>query len=160
MYDADNQYHNDQVLWTIKNFPDSCTQENMDTNVSNQMLGKADDENKWVSKCTRTCRESVNNSAHSRRWVRRKSPNLHSKSCARKSQMIKRVVCPKIKCNPTNVFALMMFQTKMKSFFPPSLSLYMKSSFPKRYKFILIVFMKMTFFYLDPYILLIFNLSC
>ncbi len=39
-------------------------------------------------------------------------------------------------------------------------SLYMKSSFPKRYKSILIVFMKMTFFYLDPYILLIFNLSC
>ncbi len=36
----------------------------------------------------------------------------------------------------------------------------MKSSFPKRYKSILIVFMKMTFFYLDPYILLIFNLSC
>ncbi len=29
---------------------------------------------------------------------------------------------------------------------------YMKSSFPKRYKSILIVFMKMTFFYLDPYI--------
>ncbi len=27
---------------------------------------------------------------------------------------------------------------------------YMKSSFPKRYKSILIVFMKMTFFYLDP----------
>ncbi len=27
-----------------------------------------------------------------------------------------------------------------------------KSSFPKRYKSILIVFMKMTFFYLDPYI--------
>ncbi len=39
-------------------------------------------------------------------------------------------------------------------------SVYMKSSFPKRYKSILIVFMKMTFFYLDPYILLIFNLSC
>ncbi len=38
--------------------------------------------------------------------------------------------------------------------------LYMKSSFPKRYKSILIVFMKMTFFYLDPYILLIFNLAC
>ncbi len=38
--------------------------------------------------------------------------------------------------------------------------IYMKSSFPKRYKSILIVFMKMTFFYLDPYILLIFNLSC
>ncbi len=37
---------------------------------------------------------------------------------------------------------------------------YMKSSFPKRYKSILIVFMKMTFFYLDPYIWLIFNLSC
>ncbi len=37
---------------------------------------------------------------------------------------------------------------------------YLKSSFPKRYKSILIVFMKMTFFYLDPYILLIFNLSC
>ncbi len=37
---------------------------------------------------------------------------------------------------------------------------YMKSSFPKRYKSILIVFMKMIFFYLDPYILLIFNLSC
>ncbi len=37
---------------------------------------------------------------------------------------------------------------------------HMKSSFPKRYKSILIVFMKMTFFYLDPYILLIFNLSC
>ncbi len=37
---------------------------------------------------------------------------------------------------------------------------YMKSSFPKRDKSILIVFMKMTFFYLDPYILLIFNLSC
>ncbi len=36
----------------------------------------------------------------------------------------------------------------------------MKSSFPKRYKSILIVFMKMIFFYLDPYILLIFNLSC
>ncbi len=36
---------------------------------------------------------------------------------------------------------------------------YLKSSFPKRYKSILIVFMKMTFFYLDPYILL-FNLSC
>ncbi len=36
----------------------------------------------------------------------------------------------------------------------------MKSSFPKRYKSILIVFMKMTFFYLDPYILLIFNVSC
>ncbi len=36
----------------------------------------------------------------------------------------------------------------------------MKSSFPKRYKSILIVLMKMTFFYLDPYILLIFNLSC
>ncbi len=34
----------------------------------------------------------------------------------------------------------------------------MKSSFPKRYKSILIVFMKMTFFYLDPYILLIFLL--
>ncbi len=34
----------------------------------------------------------------------------------------------------------------------------MKSSFPKRYKSILIVFMKMTFLYLDPYILLIFNL--
>ncbi len=33
----------------------------------------------------------------------------------------------------------------------------MKSSFPKRYKSILIVFMEMTFFYLDPYILLIFN---
>ncbi len=28
--------------------------------------------------------------------------------------------------------------------------IYMKSSFPKRYKSILIVFMKMTFFYLDP----------
>ncbi len=40
------------------------------------------------------------------------------------------------------------------------ISIYMKSSFPKRYKSILIVFMKMTFFYLDPYILLIFNLSC
>ncbi len=38
--------------------------------------------------------------------------------------------------------------------------IYIKSSFPKRYKSILIVFMKMTFFYLDPYILLIFNLSC
>ncbi len=38
--------------------------------------------------------------------------------------------------------------------------LYMKSSFPKRYKSILIVFMKIYFFYLDPYILLIFNLSC
>ncbi len=38
--------------------------------------------------------------------------------------------------------------------------LYIKSSFPKRYKSILIVFMKMIFFYLDPYILLIFNLSC
>ncbi len=38
--------------------------------------------------------------------------------------------------------------------------IHMKSSFPKRYKSILIVFMKMTFFYLDPYILLIFNLSC
>ncbi len=38
--------------------------------------------------------------------------------------------------------------------------IYMKSSFPKRYKSIWIVFMKMTFFYLDPYILLIFNLSC
>ncbi len=38
--------------------------------------------------------------------------------------------------------------------------LQLKSSFPKRYKSILIVFMKMTFFYLDPYILLIFNLSC
>ncbi len=38
--------------------------------------------------------------------------------------------------------------------------LHMKSSFPKRYKSILIVFMKMNFFYLDPYILLIFNLSC
>ncbi len=37
---------------------------------------------------------------------------------------------------------------------------YLKSSFPKRYKYILIVFMKITFFYLDPYILLIFNLSC
>ncbi len=37
---------------------------------------------------------------------------------------------------------------------------HLKSSFPKRYKSILIVFMKMTFFYLDPYILLIFNLSC
>ncbi len=37
---------------------------------------------------------------------------------------------------------------------------YMKSSFPKRYKSILIVFMKMTFCYLGPYILLIFNLSC
>ncbi len=36
----------------------------------------------------------------------------------------------------------------------------MKSSFPKRSKSILIVFMKMTFFYQDPYILLIFNLSC
>ncbi len=36
---------------------------------------------------------------------------------------------------------------------------HMKSSFPKRYKSILIVFMKITFFYLDPYILLIFNLS-
>ncbi len=36
----------------------------------------------------------------------------------------------------------------------------MKSSFPKRYKSILIVFMKITFFYLDPYILLIFNLAC
>ncbi len=35
--------------------------------------------------------------------------------------------------------------------------IYMKSSFSKRYKSILIVFMKMTFFYLDPYILLIFN---
>ncbi len=34
----------------------------------------------------------------------------------------------------------------------------MKSSIPKRYKSILIVFMKMTFFYLDPYILLIFLL--
>ncbi len=33
----------------------------------------------------------------------------------------------------------------------------MKSSFPKRYKSILIVFMKITFFYLDRYILLIFN---
>ncbi len=32
------------------------------------------------------------------------------------------------------------------------LLLQMKSSFPKRYKSILIVFMKMTFFYLDPYI--------
>ncbi len=39
-------------------------------------------------------------------------------------------------------------------------SKYLKSSFPKRYKSIWIVFMKMTFFYLDPYILLIFNLSC
>ncbi len=39
-------------------------------------------------------------------------------------------------------------------------TLQMKSSFPKRYKSIWIVFMKMTFFYLDPYILLIFNLSC
>ncbi len=29
---------------------------------------------------------------------------------------------------------------------------HLKSSFPKRYKSILIVFMKMTFFYLDPYI--------
>ncbi len=38
--------------------------------------------------------------------------------------------------------------------------IYMNSSFPKRYKSILIVFMKMNFFYLDPYILLIFNLSC
>ncbi len=37
---------------------------------------------------------------------------------------------------------------------------YMKSSFPKRYKSILIVFMKIKFFYQDPYILLIFNLSC
>ncbi len=35
----------------------------------------------------------------------------------------------------------------------------MKSSFPKCYKSIWIVFMKITFFYLDPYILLIFNLS-
>ncbi len=41
-----------------------------------------------------------------------------------------------------------------------SSNLHLKSSFPKRYKSILIVFMKMTFFYLDPYILLIFNLSC
>ncbi len=41
-----------------------------------------------------------------------------------------------------------------------SFELYLKSSFPKRYKSILIVFMKMKFFYLDPYILLIFNLSC
>ncbi len=32
--------------------------------------------------------------------------------------------------------------------------------FSKTLKSILIVFMKMTFFYLDPYILLIFNLSC
>ncbi len=39
-------------------------------------------------------------------------------------------------------------------------NLYMKSSFPKRYKSILIVFMKMTLFYLDPYILLILHLSC
>ncbi len=46
-----------------------------------------------------------------------------------------------------------------KYFFAP-LYIYMKSSFPKRYKSILIVFMKITFFYLDPYILLIFNLSC
>ncbi len=38
--------------------------------------------------------------------------------------------------------------------------IYMKSSFPKRYKSILIVFMKKKLFYLDPYILLIFNLSC
>ncbi len=37
---------------------------------------------------------------------------------------------------------------------------HMKSSFPKRYKSILIVFRKMNFFYLDPYIFLIFNLSC
>ncbi len=36
---------------------------------------------------------------------------------------------------------------------------HMKSSFPKRYKSILIVFMKMTFFYLDPYILLIFTIT-
>ncbi len=35
-----------------------------------------------------------------------------------------------------------------------------EESFPKHYKSILIVFMKMTFVYLDPYILLIFNLSC
>ncbi len=40
------------------------------------------------------------------------------------------------------------------------LNIHMKSSFPKRYKSILIGFMKITFFYLDPYILLIFNLSC
>ncbi len=33
------------------------------------------------------------------------------------------------------------------------LYVYMKSSFPKRYKSILIVFMKMAFVYLDPYIL-------
>ncbi len=32
--------------------------------------------------------------------------------------------------------------------------------FSKTHKSILIVFMKITFFYLDPYILLIFNLSC
>ncbi len=38
--------------------------------------------------------------------------------------------------------------------------IYMKSSFPKRYKSVLIAFMKIKFFYLDPYILLIFNLSC
>ncbi len=38
--------------------------------------------------------------------------------------------------------------------------IYMKSSFPKRYKSILIVFMKIKNIYLDPYILLIFNLSC
>ncbi len=31
-------------------------------------------------------------------------------------------------------------------------TVHMKSSFPKRYKSILIVFMKMKFFYLDPYI--------
>ncbi len=43
---------------------------------------------------------------------------------------------------------------------PTKYWVHMKSSFPKRYKSILIVFMKMTFFYLDPYILLIFNLSC
>ncbi len=44
--------------------------------------------------------------------------------------------------------------------FGGTIDFHLKSSFPKRYKSILIVFMKMTFFYLDPYILLIFNLSC
>ncbi len=43
---------------------------------------------------------------------------------------------------------------------PEDIYLNMKSPFPKRYKSILIVFRKMTFFYLDPYIFLIFNLSC
>ncbi len=31
-------------------------------------------------------------------------------------------------------------------------NLHLKSSFPKRYKSVWIVFIKMTFFYLDPYI--------